>query len=209
MLCCKKSILNLKNLKGDENLRYLLAGVLFFSFLYARINPFVPVIVPGENNITKPVYFKKAVVYLPNDARILKKIIFVYQSDSSDIRQKIINIDKNIDFHAPIIITHHPKQGPMKTFYLGVFKLFIKHKKVFIQTKAPLIRAFFLVAPYRLVLDFRQKSNFNTINKKTGTFLKKVTVGSHGYFYRAVLYLDSNYRYKIKKTEEGIEIEFY
>jgi hypothetical protein len=179
------------------------------TFLFARINPFEPVITPENTVKVKPVYFKKAVVKMPSDARILKRIIFVYQSLSSDIKQKIVDIDKNIDFHSPIIVTHKPKTFGIKKYNFRLFKLYIKNKSVFIETNDKLIRAFFLVAPFRLVLDFKKISDFPTIRKKLNTFIKKVVVGSHGEFYRVVLYLDANYDYKIKKQEKGIKIEFY
>ena len=73
---------------------------IFATFLFARINPFEPVVTPENIIKVKPTYFKKAVVNMPSDARILKRIIFVYQSVSSDIDQKIVDIDKNIDFNV-------------------------------------------------------------------------------------------------------------
>ncbi|WP_457564208.1 AMIN domain-containing protein [Caminibacter sp.] len=189
-------------------MKYLVFAILFV-FSFARINPFEPVIKPNNNTIVKPQYFKKAKVYLPSDARILKKIIFVYQSVSSDINQKEVEINKNIDFHSPIIITHHPKTFGIKKYYFGKFILYIKNKKIFLHTKDKLLRAFFLVAPFRLVLDFKAYSNFPTIKKNINSFVKKVVVGSHGNFYRVVIYLDANYKYKIKKRDEGIEIDFF
>jgi len=189
--------------------KYFVFIILCFTFLFGRINPFEPVIFPTNKNIVKPKYFTKAIVYLPSDARILKKIVFIYQSVSSDVKKKIVKIDKNIDFHSPIVITHKPKNFGIKKFYFGRFVLYIKNKKAFIKTKDKLIRSFFLIAPFRLVLDFRANNDFPTIRKKINTFIKKVVVGSHSGFYRVVIYLDSNYKYKITKMDEGIEIEFF
>jgi hypothetical protein len=183
--------------------------LIFTTFLFARTNPFEPVITPENIIKVKPIYFKKAVVKMPSDARILKKIIFVYQSVSSDIKQKIVDIDKNIDFHSPIIVTHNPKNFGVKSYNFKLFKLYIKNKSIFIETKDRLLRDFFLVEPFRLVLDFKRKSDFPTIRKNINTFVKKVVVGSHSGFYRVVLYLDTNYDYKIKKQEKGIRIDFY
>ncbi len=190
-------------------MRYLFLLMSAFLILSARINPFEPVITPENIVKVKPVYFKKAVVKMPSDARILKRIIFVYQSVSSDIKQKIVDIDKNIDFHSPIIVTHNPKNFGVKKAYFKYFTLYIKDKSIFIKTKDKLLRAFFLVKPFRLVLDFKRKSDFPTIRKNFNTFIKKVVVGSHGNFYRVVIYLDANYDYKLKKTKEGIKIDFY
>jgi hypothetical protein len=182
--------------------------ILFFAIvLYARINPFVPVVKPNNIKIVKPVYFHKIKVYLPSNARVLKKIIFVYQTLDSDIKQKSVEIDKDIDFHFPIIVMQKLKSLPEIESNFGIFTLYAKNKKIFIKTKDPLLRSFFLVKPFRLVLDFKRKSDFYTIRRKFNSFIKKVTVGSHGSFYRIVLYLDANYAYKIKKMSEGIEIE--
>ena len=182
---------------------------IFATFLFARINPFEPVVTPENIIKVKPTYFKKAVVKMPSDARILKRIIFVYQSVSSDIDQKIVDIDKNIDFHSPIIVTHNPKSFAPKSYNFRLFKLYIKDKSVFIETKDKLLRHFFLVEPFRLVLDFKRKSDFPTIRRKINTFVTKVIVGSHSLFYRVVLYLDANYDYKVKKEDKGIRIDFY
>ena len=190
-------------------MKYLFLLMSAFLILNARINPFEPVIKPDNIVKIKPEYFKKAVVKLPNDARVLKKIIFVYQSLSSDIKQKIVDIDKNIDFHSPIIVTHNPKSFGVKKIYFRYFTLYVKDRSVFIKTKDKLLRAFFLTKPFRLVLDFKRKCDFPTIKRKLNTFVKKVVVGSHGSFYRVVLYLDANYEYKIKKTKEGIKIDFW
>ena len=183
--------------------------MVMVSFSIARINPFEPVVSPESVVKKTPKYFEEAKVYLPNDARILKRIIFEYQTVSSDIKQKEVIINKDIDFHSPIIITHKPKGFGIIKSDFGIFKLYIKNKKIFISTKDKILRQFFLVKPFRIVIDFKRYSNFYTIVKKFNTFLKKVVVGSHGNFYRVVLYFDATYKYKINKTPEGIEIELY
>jgi hypothetical protein len=186
---------------------------IFFSvFLFARINPFEPVINPNENiRVVKENYFRKIKVYLPNDARVLKKVIFVYQNLNSDIKQKEVLINKNIDFHSPIIITHNPQNFGMKEIkFDSLFTLFIKNKKIFIKTKDKLIRKIFLVEPFRLVLDFRKDADFLTIKRIIkDAIVKKVVVGNHDGYYRVVLYFDANYKYKITPMDEGVKIEVY
>jgi hypothetical protein len=181
-------------------------------FVFARINPFEPVI--NSNNPIKKVkkdFFKKAQVYFPNDARVLKKIIFVYQNLSGDIKNKEVLINKNIDFHSPVIIIHNPKNFAIKEIkFASLFTLYIKNKKIFIKTKDKLIRKMFLIKPFRLVLDFKKDSDFLTMKKVIqNSMLKKVVVGNHNGYYRVVLYFDSNYRYKIIKMDEGLKIELY
>jgi len=183
--------------------------VLLAVFLFARENPFEPVITPQNIIKVKPQFFTKAKVYLPKDARVLKKIIFVYQNLDSDIKQKEVLINKDIDFHSPIIVLHKPKPVGMKKYKLTSFlTLYIKNRNILLKTKDRLIRHFFLVKPFRIVLDFKRYSNFPTIKKYISKeFLQKVVIGAHRSFYRVVLYFDANYQYKLTKTPEGIKIE--
>jgi len=181
----------------------------FFTFLFGRINPFEPVVTPSNQDMIIPEYFKSTKVYLPDDARVLKKIIFVYQNVNGDIKKKEVKIDKSIDFHKPIHISHFPKKFKIKTLtFLSLFKMYIKDKKILIETDDRLIRHFFLVDPFRIVLDFKKDADFLTIKKNLKNhFIKKVIVGNHKGYYRVVIYFDAKYLYKLTKTEEGIKIE--
>jgi len=177
-------------------------------FLLARINPFEPVITPENTLVVKPEYFKKVKIYLPENARVLKKIVFVYQTLSGDIKQKEVEINKNIDFHKPIIVMHNIEKFPERVLKFSLFKMYIKNKKIFIENKNKLIRQFFLVKPFRIILDFKGKSDFSTIKKFIkNSFVEKVVIGSHGNFYRVVIYFDAKYNYKIKKDVNGVLIE--
>jgi len=178
-------------------------------FLFARINPFEPVLTPNETNITKFSFFNKVKVKLPSNARILKKVIFVYETLESDIKQKEIKINKNIDFHYPFIISQKKEKFQIKILNFPIFRMYIKNYKIFIKTKNILIRNFFLAEPFRLVLDFKSGNlNFLTISKLIKhLFVKKVVLGAHIGFYRIVIYFDTKYAYKIKKDPEGILIE--
>lgn len=185
--------------------------VLFFPFvLLARINPFEPVINPQNTIVVKPEYFTKTSIYPPKNARILKKIVFIYQAlNGDDINQTLV-INKNIDFHSPIIVSHRPVEFPLKEIDFPNFKMYIKNKKFLIQTKDKLLRAFFLAKPFRLVFDFKKNTDFLTIKKiLKNSYIKKVVVGSHTGFYRVVVYFDAKYSYKIRKTAEGIMVELY
>lgn len=183
--------------------------ILIPIFLLARINPFEPVLMPNEGNITKASFFKETKIKLPSDARILKKVIFVYETLQSDIKQKEIKINKNIDFHDPFIIFQKTRKYKIKILTFPVFKMYIKNYKIFIKTKNTLIRNFFLAKPFRLVIDFKSGNmNFLTISKRVkNLFVKKVVLGAHRGFYRIVIYFDAKYIYKIKKEPGGILIE--
>ena len=173
---------------------------------FCRLNPFKPVITPQNTLVVKPHFFREAKIYLNKDARVLKKIVFVYQNVDGDIKKQSVKINKNIDFHSPIIILHKPKNFPVKEISYKFLKIFIENRKIIIKTKDRLIRSFFLIAPFRIVLDFKKYSDFATFKKKLNSFVKKVVIGSHGDFYRIVFYFDSKYEYKIKK-DKGIIIE--
>ena len=176
--------------------------------MFARINPFEPVVTPENIKIKKPEYFRETKVYLPSDARVLKKIVFVYQTLESDIKQKEVNINKAVDFHSPIIVSHLKINYPAKILSFPAFKLYIKNKKLFFATKDKLLRVFFLAKPFRLVLDFKRNADFLTIQKTLkNSFVKKVVVGSHSGFYRVVVYFDAKYSYNVKKDINGVLIE--
>ena len=184
--------------------------IIFLGVLsFARINPFVPVITPQNTLVVKRSFFKNAEVYLPDDARVLKKIVFVYQTVNGDIKQKTLPVDKSIDFHKPILIKHTYSKFPMRTLnFLNLFKMYIKEKKIFIYTKDKMIRNFFLIKPFRIVVDFKKDADFLTIKKDLkNSFVKKVVVGNHDGYYRVVIYFDTKYMYKLKKVDEGIKIE--
>jgi hypothetical protein len=190
---------------------------LFFIFiliisLFGRENPFEPVINPQiPIKQVKPEYFKTLKIFFPRDARVLKKIILVYQNLNGDIKKKEIIINKNIDFHYPIKITHTISKILLKEIdFDSLFKLFIKGKKIFLETKDKFIRSIFLVQPFRLVLDFKKDTSFLTIRREINSgVVKKVVVGNHEGFYRVVLYFDANYEYKIIPVDEGVKIELY
>ena len=176
-------------------------------FLFSRENPFKTVIKPKNVIIVKPKFFRRAKVYLDKEARVLKRIVFVYQTVSGDIKNKEVEINKNIDFHSPIIVLHNPKNFSLKEYNFRVFKLYIKNRKIFIKTKDKLIRSFFLLEPFRIVLDFKRDVDFPTIKKSLDSFVRKIVVGAHKGFYRIVIYFDAKYLYKVIRKDEGVLIE--
>ena len=84
-----------------------------------------------------------------------------------------------------------------------------KDNIVKIHTKDRQARHFMLNRPYRIVIDFKRNVAFNTqtfpINSEIYESLK---VGKHNDFYRVVLTLKDNYKYKLKRLSGGgYEIE--
>jgi hypothetical protein len=87
-------------------------------------------------------------------------------------------------------------------------KFNIKNHDVFVYSTDKIIRHFFLVEPFRFVMDFKANKDFLTYKKTTPTFIKNIILGNHNGFYRVVLYLDGKYNVNIKKSNEGYLLEF-
>jgi len=182
--------------------------LLLTTLLFARENPFIPVVTNENNNLIKKEIFNSKIVKLPNDARIIKSVIFKYQALNGSIKKIEYPINKAIDWHNPIIISSKIKTPPTFEVKLLFLNFYIKQHKLFIQTKDKIIRSFILVKPFRYVIDFKANKNFLTDTKKTNTFIKQIVMGNHNNFYRVVLYLDGAYQTSIKNTEEGYLIDF-
>jgi hypothetical protein len=182
--------------------------LLLTTLVFARENPFVPVVTNENNNIIKKEMFSSKKITLPNDARVIKSVIFKYQALNGSIKEIEYPINKAIDWHNPIIISTQKQKLPTEKFQILFLNLYIKNHRLFIQTQDKLIRNFILVKPFRYVIDFKANKNFLTYSKKTNTFIKNIVLGNHNGFYRVVLYLDGTYKTSIQKTEEGYLIEF-
>jgi len=187
-------------------LRILLLFVAIL--LFARENPFVPV-VTNNNKVIKKSYFKQTKIHLPDDARVIKTIIIRYQTLNGSIKDFKVNINKEIDWHNPIYISTKIIKHKEISTKVGFLKFDIDKHKLFIYTTNPIIRSFFLVEPFRFVIDFKANKDFLTYRKNIqNAFIKKITIGNHEGFYRVVLYLDGKYNTNIKKQSEGYLIEF-
>jgi len=182
--------------------------LLLTTLLFARENPFIPVVTNENNNIIKKTIFKSKTITLPNDARVIKSVIFKYQALNGSIKEIEYPINKAVDWHNPITIYSKLKTPPTLQVKLLFLNFYIKKHKLFIQTKDKIIRSFILVKPFRFVCDFRANKNFLTDTKTTDTFIKQIVIGNHKDFYRVVLYLDGAYKTTIKNTEEGYLIDF-
>jgi len=182
--------------------------LLFTISLFARSNPFQPVVTNENNHIIKKDIFKKKIIHLPNEARVLKSVIFEYQTLTGSIKKIKTPINKDIDWHNPLILSTKIHTLNAKQIKVGFLDFYIKNHKLLIQTQDKLIRKFMLVKPFRYVIDFKADKNFLTFTKKTNSFIKKIVIGNHSNFYRVVLYLDGAYKANIKKNDEGYLIEF-
>ncbi len=81
---------------------------------------------------------------------------------------------------------------------------FALNKTLKIVTNDKIIRNFLLVKPHRIVIDFKKDTSLKSYIKenKDGIFCK-VRVGNHSGYYRAVVELDGQYKYNMKKVSDG------
>ena len=181
---------------------------LLVIVLYARQNPFVPVVTNQNNNIIKKQFFNSKKFNLPSDARILKSVTFKYQSVTGSIKTIEFSINQSIDWHNPVLLKSLQKTPLIEAIKVNFLTFYIKKHKVLIETQDKLLRNFVLVKPFRYVIDFKANKNFLTYTKKTNSFIKKIVLGNHNGFYRVVLYLDGIYKPEIKKEAKGYLIDF-
>ena len=81
------------------------------------------------------------------------------------------------------------------------------YEKLKIKTEDKLIRDFKLIKPDRIVLDFKRDANFRSYKFKGFKIFKKLKLGNHSGYYRAVIELDGIYMFDIKKRDYGYLLE--
>jgi len=189
--------------------------------LFARLNPFLPTMnieTITDNHPESIGYFSEDSIYLPSTSRILKKVKLVHQNIDGSIEEVTKNIDKKVDWHYPVKIMQ-PNDDRQDRQYSYIFKKididtirFIKvnaaKNAVLMDTDDTIVRSFMLTKPYRIVLDFERDESFQGISSKIkDSYFTKVVIGNHDGYYRAVLYLDSYYDFKLDRKDKGYLIE--
>lgn len=190
--------------------------------LQARENPFFPSI--GEQDLTQTsnkdnsiAPLKRVAIELPSHARVLQKVSVTFKSLDGSIEVKSINLKKAVDWHLPIFISQSmgeistiktPKKN--KTIkYTPLFKskyvsFYHNNKELKVVTKDKIIRNFLVTAPHKIVMDFKRVTNLKSMIKHlNGLIFKKIHIGTHKDYYRAVIELDGKYRYKMVKKPYG------
>jgi len=197
--------------------------------LDARENPFQSLV--GENEVVKeaPIStnvadivepFKKTVVTLPSSSRVLRSIDFVYQNLDGSIAKKSVLVEKGIDWHQPIEVTHKQKSVEKKSEKVEEKKLlaafgFIRFEKqgndLRIITDDEMQRNFLLINPHRIVVDFKRDASFATkhFDIKGSEPFENIHIGNHDGYYRVVIELDGQYRYKLKYDVDALRFSFY
>lgn len=89
-------------------MKKLLILLSFISLLFAREDPFTPLITPKES--IRPYYgessvFESANIEFPSSARLIKKIEVTFQNIDGSIESKSIPVSGRIDWRMPLEIT--------------------------------------------------------------------------------------------------------
>jgi hypothetical protein len=203
------------------------------SPLVARENPFVSI--DSADTIGKAtsiqntrVDFVEQSIKLPSSARVLKSMELHYQNLDGSIESKIVQIDKDIDWHdelvlkkayttpsikieqqetkmkEPIVLKEEIKES---INFLDTLHIDIIENNIWIKTKDKKIRDFLVTNPYKIVMDFAKDISFTTKNYPLDIKpFYKVSIGNHDKYYRVVIELDGQYRYDISPSEEGFSI---
>jgi len=203
--------------------KIILVLVFLSLALFARDNPFKPVVSSSllgkaTNISTKYKSLKVEKFKLPSSSRVVKKIKFEILNVDGSIREVTFDINKKIDWHRDMIVSNIPIKFQNKTQkiepkILKPFKfltILIDKNRLLLKTKDTLIRQLFFSKPYKIAIDFKRQVSFYTkiIKLKKLPFVK-VVIGNHGKFYRVVLNLDGQYRYKIKKNSNGYLVKLF
>ena len=185
---------------------------LLLLILDARENPFFPS--KGEKDITYSsnltssiVPLKKATISLPSKARSVESITIHYKNFDGSLKTKTVELHNSVDWHRPIYILQNDKELPKKFKKIASIKyatFLTLGKNLKIITKDKMIRNFLLVQPHRIVIDFKRDIYLKAYIKKIPkNIFKKIKIGNHQGYYRAVLELDGYYKYSYKKTSNG------
>jgi hypothetical protein len=108
------------------------------------------------------------------------------------------------------------KKGGETSVSLGkprfsLFEFFAEDNTIKISTGDKKKRHFMLVRPNRIVIDFYREVNFpnQTFDISQGVF-KEMKLSKNGSdSYRITVFIESGYRYKLSKTEQGYQIKCY
>ncbi len=204
-------------------MRLILLLLFTIVSLFGRDNPFFPAD-PNEKQMVstnkvetlKP--FTKQQISLPNSARVVKAVIVRYQNLDGSISNEQLDLNNAIDWHVPFVITQEQnnkmpmlKNKEKKRVFGNKFISFIPTgKSMKIVTKDKLIRNFMLSSPQRIVIDFSRDTSF-----KPKEFLlnrapyNKIRMGNHDKYYRVVIELDGQYKYKLQTTKEDHTVVCY
>ncbi len=221
-------------------MRYIFLLYFLVLGLVARENPFQELL--GEKdidmseapNLPKPKYFTTEKINLPTSARVVENIIVKYKNIDGSIAQKSIRVNKDIDWHYPLIVTHTKKDTPLKLGHkvlanipppisdnialaskkiltlkpFDFLSIDIYKNRIFLQTKDLKIRSFITANPSKIIVDLdRDIPHTKKLKINEDSFFKEIEIGRHNKYYRVALRLDGKYNHTLKKVDGGYLVE--
>jgi hypothetical protein len=118
--------------------------LLLTTLLFARDNPFVPVITNKNKTIIKKNYFSSQKINLPDDARVIKEVTIKYQTLTGTIKELQITIDQAINWHSPLYLSTYKKPVISKNVKVGFLEFIIKDNRLILLSKDKIISLRFL-----------------------------------------------------------------
>ncbi len=220
-------------------IRILFISAILLLTINARENPFFPSegekdlpISSNENRNKEPL--KRVAITLPAQARVIQKVTLEFKNLDGTIENKSVELDNSVDWHLPVFVsqtftetqkatssdkaedaptknkTKQKESGYATIASIKDLSLLSSDKCLKIVTNDEIMRNFLLVAPHRIVMDFKKDTEID-IKSSTKTneqnIFKDVRIGNHDGFYRVVVELDGHYRYDFKKISNGYQIE--
>lgn len=184
------------------------------TFLFARENPFVPLVDTQQLPITSsdPTVkedLKEFEFSLPSGAMIVDSIVVNFQDASGEVKNQTYGVDKKINWHYPLYLSHSPKKHFETKEYqpLDFVKIVHEGTTITIYTTDKMIRNFHLINPFKLVFDFENGESFFTKREQMDKPVVEYAVGNHGGYYRVVLEFDATYRYEVQDMPNGVKVE--
>lgn len=198
--------------------------VLFLVASFGRENPFEPIVSPDAGFSPKEASeiestFTKETIDLPSSARVLQKVTVEFQNIDGSVDSMSKNINKEIDWHYPVLITQTtkediketPKVTKQKKSYdtgLKFVSFDIDNNILMIETEDKLLRDFSITEPPKIVIDLAGDKNFQTkLIDTDASIFKEVAIGKHKNFYRVAIELDGIYKYSLRHTDYGLEVK--
>ena len=211
----------------------MLKTVLILSLLtllsHARENPFFPAsgdkdLYITSNKVDRVDNLKRLSTTFPDSARILKEVTIKYQNLDGSIESKTLMVDQAVDWHLPLFISQTfldskaPKEKHTETvnkivstkiqrLNFNFIDFDVRDNIIYVKTTDKLIRHFIMTKPHRIVMDYKRDASFRTKTKSVkNAKVEKVTLGNHNGYYRSVIYLDGQYKYRLKKSQNAVTI---
>ena len=204
-------------------MRLILIVFMMILSLYGRDNPFFPADPNAKqmqttNRVETLKPFSTQQIALPNSARAIKAIIIRYQNLDGSIEDEQLNLNNSIDWHESLMISQSKsKTIPMlkskskhESFGTKFIHFHAEDKSMKIITQDKIIRHFMLSSPHRVVVDFSRDTSFKPKTYKINAApYKQIRMGNHDKYYRVVIELDGQYKYKLQTSDKEYAIVCY